>query len=181
MEKGLRYYQKAMDILFKIILAYGAIIIALDVVSIFLEAFGRYLLGSSRAFMEEYPRLLIPFMVFPLMGVILRLKKHIAVEILPERLTGRKRSLMLVILYAFIMMVSIEFLIAGIISVKYYYQTGFQTQTEFAVPLWCVYLSFPVGFGILILFTLETLWQELISLLKKTDQNYAQTKGGGCS
>ena len=38
---------------------------------------------------------------------------------------------------------------------------GFETLTEFVFPVWVTYLPFPVGFGMLILFAVEMLWQEL--------------------
>ena len=166
MEKALKTYQKVIDFLNKIILTWAAVVIGLDVLSIFLEAVGRYVIGSSRAFMEELPRLLAPFIVFPMMGVLLRLKKHINVNILPERLKGKSQSLLLIVVYSVVTAVAIQFLIAGIIAVKRFHLLGYETQTEIAFKLWVTYLPFPIGFGLLILFAIESLWSELITLIK---------------
>jgi len=166
MEDAFKLYQKIMSGLLKIILTIAALIIGLDVLSIFLEAFGRYVVGSSRAFMEELPRLMVPFVVFPMMGVLLKLKRHIGVDILPGLVTGRKRAILMVIVYAIVLGISIQFMMAGVIAVHYYYQMGFETQTEIIFPVWVTYLPFPAGFGLLILFTIEMMWQELITLLK---------------
>jgi len=166
MEKALAYYQKFTGLLLKLILAFAALIIGLDVLSIFLEAVGRYIVGSSRAFMEELPRLMVPFVVFPMMGVLLKLKKHIGVDVLPERLDGKKRALLMIVVYAVILTVAVQFLIAGVIAVKYYYKMGFETQTEIIFPVWATYLPFPVGFGVLILVAVEMLWEELLTLIK---------------
>ena len=166
MEKALGYYKKAMEVLYKITLTFAAIIIGLDVLSIFLEALGRYLVGSSRAFMEELPRLAVPFVVFPMMGVLLKLKKHISVEILPERLTGKARSVVLILVYAVVVVVSCQFFMAGIMAVRYYYQMGFETHTEIIFKLWITYLPFPIGFGLLLLFAVELLWAEVVTLTK---------------
>jgi hypothetical protein len=68
MEKFLVYYEMATKILSKIILGFSALAIGLAVASITTEAATRYLWGSSQAFMEELPRLLVPFIVFPMMG-----------------------------------------------------------------------------------------------------------------
>ncbi len=165
MEKALRKYQKIMELLSNFILALAAIVVGLDVLSLFLEAVGRYVVGSSRAFMEEFPRLLVPFIVFPMMGVLLRLKKHINVEILPERLTGKSRSLLLIVVYSLVIAVAIQFLIAGIIAVQRYYDLGYETHTEIVFKLWATYLPFPIGFGLLILFAIEALWSELATLI----------------
>lgn len=166
MEKALSYFQKMTDVLAKLILGLAAVIIGFDVLSIFLEVLGRYMVGSSRAFMEELPRILVPFVVFPMMGVLLKLKKHITVDVLPERLKGKRRSVLLIVVYSVVLAVAIQFLIAGVIAVRYYFQMGFETHTEIVFKFWVTYLPFPVGFGLLILFAVELLWQELITLIR---------------
>ena len=166
MEKAFEAYQRITDFLFKVILSLAALIVGLDVLSIFLEAAGRYVVGSSRAFMEELPRLMVPFVVFPMMGALLKAKRHIAVDILPERLKGKARSLLMIVVYSVVVAVAIQFFIAGILSVKYYYEMGFETRTEIDFKLWVTYLPFPIGFGLLILFALELVWEELLNLLK---------------
>jgi len=166
MEKAFSYFQKMTDVLAKVILGLAAVIIGLDVLSIFLEVLGRYMVGSSRAFMEELPRILVPFVVFPMMGVLLKLKKHITVDVLPERLKGKMRSVLLIVVYSVVLAVAIQFLIAGVIAVRYYFEMGFETHTEIVFKFWVTYLPFPVGFGLLILFAVELLWQELITLIR---------------
>ncbi len=166
MKKALAHYRRFTDLLAKAILIMAALIVGLDVLSIFAEAVGRYIVGQSRAFMEELPRLAVPLVVFPMMGVLLRLKKHIAVDLLPEKLKGRARSLVLISAYAVVLAVAVQFLLAGIIAVNYYREVGFETQTEIVFKIWLTYLPFPIGFGLLVLFTVELLWRELIDLAR---------------
>ena len=166
MKKALAHYRRFTDLLAKAILIMAALIVGLDVLSIFAEAVGRYIVGQSRAFMEELPRLAVPLVVFPMMGVLLRLKKHIAVDLLPEKLKGQARSLVLISAYAVVLAVAVQFLLAGIIAVNYYREVGFETQTEIVFKIWLTYLPFPIGFGLLVLFTVELLWRELIDLAR---------------
>lgn len=181
MNRALESYRKMTDFLARFILGLAAIIVGLDVLSIFAEAVGRYIVGQSRAFMEELPRLAVPLIVFPLMGVLLKFRKHITVEVLPERLTGKARSLLMVAVYAVVLGVAVQFLIAGILAVVYYRQLGFETQTEIVFKTWVTYLPFPVGFGLLIIFTVELLWTELANLvsLVKTGAPAAPASGAG--
>jgi len=165
MKDAMDYYSRAMDVLAKAIMAMAGLIIGLDVLSIFFEAVGRYLVGQSRAFMEELPRLAVPLVVFPMMGVLLKYKKHIAVEVLPDRLSAKARSLLLIVVYSVVLAVAIQFLIAGIIAVNEYRQLGFETQTEIVFKIWITYLPFPVGFGLLALFAVEMACRELINLV----------------
>ena len=81
-------------------------------------------------------------------------EKHISVDILPDRLTGKARSLLMITVYSVVVAVAIQFLIAGILAVRYYHEMGFETHTEFIFNLWVTYLPFPIGFGLLILFAL---------------------------
>ncbi|MGD8563491.1 MAG: TRAP transporter small permease subunit [Desulfarculaceae bacterium] len=166
MERALAHYSKAMDIVAKIIMITAGLIIGLDVLSIFAEAVGRYLVGQSRAFMEELPRLAVPLVVFPMMGVLLKYKKHIVVDLLPEKLSGKARSLLLIVVHSLVLAVAIQFLIAGIIAVIEYRNMGLETHTEIVFKIWITYLPFPIGFFLLALFSLEMLWQELMNLIK---------------
>ena len=165
MKNAMDYFSRAMDVLAKTILGMAGLIIGLDVLSIFAEAVGRYLVGQSRAFMEELPRLAVPLVVFPMMGVLLNYKKHIAVEVLPERLNPKARSLLLIVVYAVVLAVAIQFLIAGIIAVNEYRNMGFETHTEIVFKIWITYLPFPVGFGLLALFAVEMVRRELMNLI----------------
>jgi len=164
MAKALTIYQKLTGVLAKAVLIMAATLIGLDVLSLFAEAVGRYLIGESRAFMEELPRLALPLVVFPMMGVLLKAKRHIGVDLLPERLPPRYRSLCLIAVYTVILAVAIQFLAAGIIAIDYYRAMGFETQSEIIFKVWVTYLPFPVGFGLLALFAIEMLWQELLDL-----------------
>lgn len=165
MTRALERYRKMTDILARLILGLAAMIVGLDVLSIFAEAVGRYIVGQSRAFMEELPRLAVPLIVFPMMGVLLKLRKHISVELLPDYLTGKARSLLMICVHAIILGVAVQFLIAGILAVDYYRQLGFETQTEIVFKVWVTYIPFPLGFALLILFTVEMLWTELANLV----------------
>ena len=163
MEKALARYQKFTGVLAQVILVMAAVVVGMDILCLFAEALGRYLLGYSRAFMEELPRLSVPLLVFPMMGVLLSYRKHIAVDILPEKLGEKGRALVLLIVSLFVMAVSIQFLIAGIIAVQHYRTLGFETHTEIVLKIWITYLPFPIGFGILFLFAVEMFWQELVT------------------
>lgn len=166
MLKAFEYYSRTTDFLMKLILAVSGVIIGLDVISILAEAVGRCIIGSSRAFMEEFPRLLMPFVTFPMMGVLLKLNRHINVEVLPEKLSGRPRNVLMAIIYLVVIFVAAQFFMAGLSAVAYLYKTGFETQTEIILPVWITYLPFPVGFGFLVLFAFELLWREVISFIK---------------
>jgi len=157
-------YQTAINLLQKAINIFSCLLIVLDVVFIFIEVLSRMFLGNSQAVLEEFPRLLLPFLVFPMMGVLLRKKQHITVELLPENLEGRKRSLLMVVVYAIVLALSVQFLLAGVSTVRYLYSIGFETQGEVAIKNWIIYLPFPIGFAVLGLFAADLMVRELSRL-----------------
>ncbi len=179
MEKALAFYQKINGALLKAVFTFAAVVMGLDVLFIFAEAVGRYLLGESRAFMEEVPRLAIPFVVFPMMGVLLRLNKHIAVEVVPERLKGKPRALLMIVVHGVVLSTAIQLCIAGVGEVIYYYKMGFMIYSEFTFPVWLGRLPFPIGFGLLALVSLELILVELTKLIALAHGRPEPGQGGG--
>jgi TRAP-type C4-dicarboxylate transport system permease small subunit len=59
---------------------------------------------------------------------------------------------------------SIVFLVAGIEATSLYFMLGQVMELEIEIPVWWVYLAFPCGFGIMILFALELILAELVAL-----------------
>ncbi len=170
MEKALSYYKIFTDLLMKSILVCAGILMAFDIVCIFIEVVSRLVFGSSMAQLEELPRLFIPFIVFPMMGVLLKLKKHVSVDILPEALEGKNRSILMIIVYSAVLAISIVFFLAGIFTVQYYYEMNFEIQTEIIFKCWIIYMAFPVGFGLLILFAVEMVWEEVVLLVRQINE-----------
>jgi TRAP-type C4-dicarboxylate transport system permease small subunit len=157
MNRAFGYYSWVMGGIAKLILAVSAIIIGIDVFLIFFEAIGRYVTGTSRALTEEIPRL-------PMMGVLYREGRHISMEVLHEKLSGKLLSYLKLLVHMVVMGSAIQFFIAGSVAVEYFRQMGFATRTELVFAVWITYLPFPVGFGLFFLFSLEMAWKEALNL-----------------
>jgi C4-dicarboxylate transporter DctQ subunit len=173
MKNILNAYQVFIEWLQKLIIAIACVLVGLDILFIFIEVASRYLLGSSQAVLEEFPRLLLPLVIFPMMGVLLKMKRHISVELLPEKLTGKKLALLMVVVYATVLVLAIQFFIAGVSTVQYFHSIGFEIQGEVAIKRWIVYLPFPIGFAVLGLFAVDMLIRELAALKKPTKEGMA--------
>jgi TRAP-type C4-dicarboxylate transport system permease small subunit len=70
---------------------------------------------------------------------------------------------------------SIIFLVAGVEATSLYFMLGQVMELEIEIPVWWVYLAFPCGFGIMILFALELILAELVALGGPTPNDPAQT------
>ena len=60
---------------------------------------------------------------------------------------------------------AILFFKAGIDATFLYYNMGQMIEVELAIPMWWMYLAFPTGFFILIVFAIELVFDDLDRLI----------------
>ncbi|MDF1731341.1 MAG: TRAP transporter small permease subunit [Minwuia sp.] len=151
----------------RIALGLGMAIVAFAVLALFAAAVERHVTGRGYAWMNDLPPFLLPWCVFPLMGVLLRSGRHISVDVAPTLLpTGPAQILRLVV--GLVALVSgIYFCNAGIEATGFFRMLGEVTETEIQFPFWFLYAAFPTGFGILSLFALELVLREILVLAGK--------------
>lgn len=117
----------------------------------------RHLLGLGITLLNDLPPLLMPWIVFPLMGVLFRLDRHITVDFLPERLTPRRRALLGTGISAITLVAGASLAAGSASATRFFASLGQVTETAPYFPLWWVHLSVPVGFTLLAWFALERL------------------------
>ncbi len=140
------------------------IIMAIIVAALSASAATRYISGTGYDWLIELPPILVPWLVFPLLGPLLRSGHHIQVDILPT-LIGPKAGLILRLLCNLVALgASIIFLIAGSEAVALFKMLGQTVELEIEFPIWTMYLAFPVGFAILAAFALELILETVAEL-----------------
>ncbi len=139
------------------VMVLGALLVALAVVVVFGGAVTRHLTGIGYSFVLELPPMLMPWLVFPVAGALLRGDRHIAVDFLPERLGSGPRRALRIVVSVIALLAALIFANAGAEAVALFRDTGQLTEMEIEFPIWWMYLSFPVGFAILASFALENL------------------------
>lgn len=125
------------------------------------SAVTRYVSGTGYDWLIELPPALVPWMVFPLLGPLLRSGSHIQVDLLPTFLHGRAELWLRLLVYTLMIAGSLIFLQAGNEAVALFRRLGQLMELEIELPIWWMYLAFPTGFFILVLFSIE-LWLETI-------------------
>ncbi len=149
------------DILKRIILWLATLIVALMVLALSMSALTRYVSGIGYDWFIELPPVLTSWLVFPLLGPLLVEGKHIKVDFLTSILSD-KNKIFLRMLVAFVaFMAGIIFCKAGIDATVLYYNLGQKMELEIDVPIWWMYLAFPTGFLILILFSTQMFLEEV--------------------
>ncbi len=139
-------------------------IAAVMVLALAMSAVTRYVSGTGYDWFIELPPSLVPWMVFPLLGPLLRSGSHIQVDLMTNLLQGRALLLLKVFIYATMLVGAVIFFLAGNEAVALFQRLGQLMELEIEVPIWWMYLAFPTGFAILILFSLELLLETLAKI-----------------
>ena len=152
------------NILNRVILWLATIIVALMVLALSLSALTRYVSGIGYDWFIELPPVLTSWLVFPLLGPLLVQGKHIKVDFLTSILSDKSKIILRIFVAIVALMAGLIFCKAGIDATVLYYNLGQKMELEIDVPIWWMYLAFPTGFFILILFSTQMFLEEILNL-----------------
>ncbi|MFL2740529.1 MAG: TRAP transporter small permease [Paracoccaceae bacterium] len=142
----------------------GIIIVAIMVMALSLSAITRYVSGTGYDWLIELPPVLICWLVFPLLGPLLRQGNHIQVDFLTSIISTKQAKYLKIVMNLTAFIASLIFFKAGMEATMLYFNLGQMMELEIDIPIWWMYLSFPVGFIILALFSLELTTQSILDL-----------------
>ena len=136
-------------------LALAMLIIFIMVAALFLSAATRFITGTGFAWFIELPPVLVSWLVFPLLGPLLKKGQHIKVDFLTSILSDKSKIILRIFVAIVALMAGLIFCKAGVDATVLYYNLGQKMELEIDVPIWWMYLAFPTGFLILILFSTQ--------------------------
>ena len=142
-------------------LTLAMLIIFIMVAALFLSATTRFITGTGFAWFIELPPVLVSWLVFPMLGPLLKTGNHIEVDFVSTIISTRKIKYIKLFVYLISLISSFIFFKAGLDATVLFYNLGQMMELEIDVPIWIMFLSFPVGFIIMGLFSLELLLQTL--------------------
>ena len=145
----------------------GILIVAIMVMALTLSAITRYISGTGYDWLIELPPVLVCWLVFPLLGPLLREGNHIQVDFLASLTSSRQEKILKLLMNLTALIASLVFFKAGVEATFLYFNLGQMMELEIDIPIWWMYLSFPVGFIILALFALELTFQAIYDLNQK--------------
>ncbi|HKQ27656.1 MAG TPA: TRAP transporter small permease [Burkholderiales bacterium] len=159
--KYLDAYKKVNDALEWLIVGFSGLLILLIVALPFVSAVVRYATGEGYTWLAESPPQLVPWIVFPLLGVVLRHDGHIAVDVLPHYVQGRTLTLLRAAVLGACLAAAVAFAVFGVKTVLFFAQLGQMSTTEIEFPMWVLYTSYPLGFILAANFAFESLLREI--------------------
>lgn len=143
--------------LLKLAYATAMMIVALMVMALSLSAITRFFSGTGYDWLIELPPVLVCWLVFPLLGPLLKEGRHIQVDFLSSVLSGRQGYLLRIFINVTALVAALIFFKAGLEATQLYFRMGQMMELEIDLPIWWMYLSFPVGFAIMAFFAIELL------------------------
>ncbi len=155
------------NILASVSMMLAMLIIFIMVAALFLSASTRFITGTGFAWFVELPPVLVSWLVFPLLGPLLKKGQHIKVDFLTPILS-KKFNIILFLLVNLVAFISAcVFFKAGLDATIMYYNLGQVMEIEISIPLWWMFLAFPVGFLMLALTSLELLIDNIFNLINR--------------
>ena len=143
------------NFLSKLSYSLAMLIVAIMVMALSLSAITRYVSGTGYDWLIELPPILVCWLVFPLLGPLLKEGNHIQVDFLSSFVSPTANKYIKILMNITAFLASLIFFKAGFDATMLYYRLGQMMELELDIPIWWMYLSFPVGFVILALFSLE--------------------------
>lgn len=154
-------YQRLNDVVQALVTILAMAIVAFVVAALFGGSVVRYFTGIGYDWVLELPPQLLPWLVFPMTGVLLRRDQHVTVDVLPAYVEAPYLVYVRIFAFSVSALGCAIFTYAGTDALIFFIGLGQMAQTEISFPLWYLYLSFPVGFGLAANFCLEALLLEL--------------------
>ena len=151
----LRPLQLINGILHKITFFIAMVIVAIMVLALSASALTRYISGHGFDWFIELPPALVSWLVFPMLGPLLKTGNHIEVDFVSSIVTNKTIKFVKLFVYFVSLVSSFIFFKAGLDATILFYNLGQMMELEIDIPIWYMFLSFPVGFVILGLFSFE--------------------------
>ncbi len=151
-------------ILSKITFFIAMAIVCVMVLALSASALTRYISGHGFDWFIELPPALVSWLVFPMLGPLLKTGNHIEVDFVSTILSAKSIKYVKFSVYLISFISSFIFFKAGLEATLLFYNLGQMMELEIDVPIWIMFLSFPVGFIIMGLFSLELLLATFIEI-----------------
>ena len=151
----------------QIVFAVATSLIGLIVLALFMSAVTRYVSGNGYDWFIELPPAMVTWLVFPLLGPLFKSGQHISVDFVTVFLSNSQVIFLKFLTHVVALLGAVIFTQAGLEATQLYMQLGELMELEIEIPVWWIYLAFPVGFTILGLISLELILLDLKTFFSK--------------
>ena len=149
--------RKKIDNILGILLIILMVTLVLDVVW---QVAARYLVKSPSSFTDELARFLLIWVGLFGSAYALGKKKHLAIDLLPNKLTGMKKKNLNRIINVIIILFAFSVLIVGGIRLVYITLAQMQISASLGIPLGYLYLALPLSGLFMIFYCIDDMVNE---------------------
>ena len=148
----------------KILKTSGTIALILMVAMIFLNILSRIFFAKTFGVTEEWPVWLMIWSVFVFIGVNIQENAHISVDLLADKVKGKKRIMLNILISVIMIVFGTLFLFACWSDMLNDKMIHVRTITSVPVPLWIVKICMPLGMVLFLFNAIEKLFNEVANL-----------------
>lgn len=149
--------------------AAGVVMLAIMVL-VFAEAISRYVFGISHEFVPAISSWLMVWVTYLMLGVILKTREHINVDMLPTRIPPKYRTTLLTFFDVVSLIFAVLLCLGGIKYDLIVKQLDIHVVTVQFFPVWIVRICVPLGAIFLAFFSIEHLITDARHLMKRSEE-----------
>jgi len=157
----LNTYSKVLDRLEKVIGSISIILLFFGFSVIFAQTVARYFFHSGAAWMEESGRYAIIYLSFLCSPIAIRRGKHMAIDVLESRFAPLPRTLLHLVFDVLLLWFFGIMTVSGVLYAKANLQS---LSVGIGISMAYIYASCAIGFGLMLLFQIESLGKNLAAL-----------------
>ena len=139
-------------------------------VLVFAEVISRYVFGVSHEFVPAISSWCMVWMTYFMLGVILKARQHISVDVLPTRLPPKYRTPLLTFFDVISLIFAILLCYGGIEYDLMVKQSDIYAVTVQFIPMWIARICVPLGGIFLAFFSIEHLITDVQYLVKRSGE-----------
>jgi TRAP-type C4-dicarboxylate transport system permease small subunit len=140
------------------------------VINVLWQVFTRFILNNPSAYTDELARYLLIWVGLLGAAYVAGQKMHLAIDILPKKLTGKSKIILDIFIEACMLVFSLAVMVIGGLNLVFLVLRLNQSSAALQIPLGYVYLSIPLSGAIIVIYAAILIISH-VKALRKFDSN----------
>ncbi len=144
------------------------LLMSVSTIIIFIQVIMRYIFHSSLTWSEEFARYCFIWLIFIANSYACKRRAHIKIEAALKLFPQKVRPYVVIIGELFTIILAVYIFKTGISLVQFQI-TYNKISPALGVPMWAVYMALVVGFGLMLIREIQTVWLRIRELGKEEE------------
>lgn len=159
----------------RVLAAFLIALMGASVINVLWQVFTRFVLNAPSSFTQELARFLLIWIGILGAGYAVGQRDHLALELVPERLTGRRREWVQIAIQGCIVAFAVAVLMGGGLRLVYVQLTLGQTSASLDIPIGYVYSVLPLSGAVMVFYALVHISDHLRALRNDSSDRTADS------